>query len=348
MNPATTEYCRETKMASRILNYANEESGPEKNMSVAVYNENKVYIRHHLCNKSDPNAVLLRPGVFPADISPRAVRDRIRELDPDGSLGYSSQRGYKLIEVSSSNSVVKWATFNAQSQVVVKHPNGTFESMTKNARGSDEKHVFVPSSRVHTELTDEQILSGYFLLSTIIGGPPQITAQLMRLRVNMCAFEQRRMCAYPEEMMARKSLAIRQFPGYVRWATTECRLPDSCHIDVCIAFGMPFRELRDDEVECMLSDGDTSNVLKDGTSISDLVNPVHPWAIEETQFVSTAHTTRQFLMSVIENDAGVDDSTLSVMLVAFYRKMEIEYAERLAQCECRCKEEYIAKHSEFK
>jgi hypothetical protein len=217
--------------------------------------------------------------------------------------------------------------------------------MTKNASGSEEKYVFVPSSRVHTELTDEQILSGYFLLSTIIGGPPQITAQLIRLRVNMCAFEQRRMCAYPEEMTARKSLAIRQFPGYVKWATTECRLPDSCHIDVCIAFGMPFRELRDDEVECMLSEG---LVLKDSMSISELVNPVHPWAIEETQFVSTAHTTRRFLMSVIENDTDVDEGGLAVMLVAFYRKMEIEYAERLAQCECRCKEEYIAKHSEFK
>ena len=75
MDLATTEYRRETKMAHRVLD-AKEVPGLEKNMSVAVYNENKIYIRQHLCKKSDPNAVLLRSGMFPADISPRAVRDR--------------------------------------------------------------------------------------------------------------------------------------------------------------------------------------------------------------------------------------------------------------------------------
>lgn len=321
----------------------------DQNMSVRTYNDNKVPIRRHLCKKGDPNAVLLSPGSVPSDLSPRAIRDRLRDLEAKGETGYGIQRGYKMIAVSMPDSMAKLVTYNAQSHVVIKRPDGTFESMTKNGTGSNEKYVFVPSSRVHTELTDEQLLSGYFLMSTVIGGPPEVTAQLLRLRVHMCEFEKRRMSSCPEEMTARRTLAVRQFPGYVKWATSECRLPDSVHIDSCIAFGMPFRELTDDEMEAMLAGESASSVLKENVAISALVNPVTPWRVEKERWLPTASTMRDFLLSVVENDCNVDEGGLGVMLVAFYRKMEIEYAERLTTCEWRCKQEMNAKHcGEFK
>jgi hypothetical protein len=251
-----------------------------------------------------------------------------------------------MIVVTCHDSQIMRVTYNAQSHVVIKFPDGSFESMTKNVSNEDESpYIFVPSSLVHPELTDEEILSGHFLLSTVIGGPPEIVSTLLRLRNNMCHFEQRRMCAFPGEMAARKTLVVRQLPGYLRWATSSSRLPDSLQIDASIAFGMPFREMTAVELETILEGKTPSGAIKEHVHVRELVNPKQPWRFEKERWLDTVPTMHSFVMSVCDNHSDVDETALGVMLTAFYQKLEIEYATRLTNCENRCKMEHEAKYS---
>jgi hypothetical protein len=325
-----------------------DESTPthDKNMSVKQYNYSKVEIRKHLCNPGDPNAVIVKPGDFPMDLSHRAVGDRLKQLRDAGVGGCVMQRGYRLIAITTPDSPVKRVTYNAQAHAIIKFPDGSFESMTKPASPSDESgYIFIPSSRVHPELTDGEFLSGRWLLSTVIGGPAEIMSTLLRLRNNMCKFEQRRLCAFPEEMKARKTLVIRQFPGYLRWATASSRLPDALQIDSCIAFGMPFREMTDKELDSMLDSGKPSGSIKEAVSVRELLDPKPPWEFEEEKWLETVPTMRSFIRSVCDNHECVDETALGVMLTAFYQKLEIEYASRLSNCESRCKMEHNAQYN---
>lgn len=334
------------KTESSMLEY--DAKTHDKPMSVRVYNNNKHRIRRHLCADGDPKAVLLTPGKFHIDASMRAVRDRLDELNRDGKVGYSIQRGYKLVQISDVLSKINEVTFNAQSEIVLRNPDGTYTSFSENVDKSTDRYVFVPSSRVHFELSDDQLLTGHYLLATIIGGPTVIRAQLLRMRNNMCSFEWRKMASLPEELPARRSVALRHLPGFANWVQTQCRLPGANHIDVSIAFGMPYRELTEREMEKIIKGENPTDLLREEVCLNDLINVSEPWQLEPKVFLPTTHKLRDFLQIMVDKGTSFNEEVLELMLVSFYKEMELEYEARFISCETRCKLESHAMLGEFR
>ena len=310
----------------------------DKNMTPKQYNKNKHSIRKHLCNKCDDNAVLVQPGSFLPDFALRALKVRLGELNNgQDKAGISSiVRGYRLISMLGSNCNIDSVMYSAVADVLIKLPCGHYESLTKNTTTSrpNAPHIFVVSSRMHPELSDADLLTGYFLLCTVIGGPAKITATLLRLRENTCEFEKRRMCASPEDAKARRSLAVRQFPGYAKWAKSKSTLPPSTYIDAVISFGMPSRELGDVEMD-QIYDGTYTQSMKQielGTW-SEYVMPYEPWRFEYSRWLPSVHR----LHCLIDENPGAEDELFHTL----YAILEEEYAERLTDAEERCKQEHI-------
>ena len=314
-----------------------DENTTDMPMTVRVYNNNKYRIRKQLCADRDPPAVLLLPGVHHIDCSMRAVRDHLDELEAEGKTGYSIQRGYKLVQISDVLSRINEITYNAQSEVVLKNPDGTYTSFSENVNKSSTRYVFVPSSRVHFELSDKQILTGYYLLATVIGGPPLIRAQLLKMRSSMCSFEWRKMASMPEELPAKRSVALRHLPGYKNWVINECRLPGANHIDMSIAFGMPYRELTETEMEKIIAGGEQTDLLREEINLKDLLYISSPWHFEYDVFLPSAYKLRDFLQLLVEDGGAFNEKALELMLVKFYKEMEKEYEGRFISCEDSCR-----------
>lgn len=322
----------------------------ECNMTVAQYNANKYGIRKHLCNGGDPRARLVRPGTCQPELAPRVVGLRLEELNRVHGGGYTLVRGYRLISMTSAVSAMRQVTYSAQSHLVIKTPTGEYESLTRSADDSrpTEPYIFVPSSRMHTDLTDAELLSGYWLLCTVVGGPPEITATLLRLRENMCDFEKRRLCATPEESRARRSLAIRQFPGYMKWSQLVSKLPANTYVDSVIAFGMPFRELTDAEMDVIFDGIDVRQTLSGEGDTSDFLKPEPPWQFDRSMWLPSVPKLHAEVERFVEVADG-HDSAADVVFFPIYETLQEEYATRLVTCEERYRKEHASKYqAEFR
>ena len=323
---------------NRLLDSHDTRECDDYNMTVAQYNASKHDVRKHLCNTGDAKAALVKPGVWPPDLALRAVGRRLKELNDKGRMNdehYELVRGYRLVSMTTPKATAK-ATYNAQSHVVIKHPNGEYESLIRNTTKSnpDAPFVFVPSSRMHTDLTDQELLSGYWLLCTVVGGPREITDTLLRLRDNMCHFERRRLCSSPEDSRARRSLAIRQFPGFQLWSRTASRLPESVYIDSAIAFGMPFRELTDAELDRVYEGKSIRTMIEIGEA-SDFLHPSTPWKFERERWLPTVEKLRGCVERYAKMTEDGDQGIVEAAFFPIYEQLQLEYATRLTNCEER-------------
>jgi len=297
----------------------------DRPMKLEQYNSNKRAIRTHLCAKHDAHAILVKPGAFSPEVSLRAARLRMSELSADPEAGCRLIRGYRLVSLGDT------VSYSAVGDVVIGFANGTFESLTHAPDGSQRPSVFVPSTRMHQELSDTELLSGYWLTCSVLGGSAQVVATLLRLRNNMCNFETRRLCASPEDAKARRSLAVRQFPGFAAWSKSKSMLPQSLFVDSVLSFGMPFRELRDDEMEAVY-DGCYSKQQAELGKWSEYVAPQHPWEFEQRMWLPSVHR----LHCLIDENQEADDE----LFYELYDTLEGEYAARLTNAEDRCKQEH--------
>jgi len=330
----------------RLLDEDESRQCDDYNMTVAQYNANKHSIRNNLCNRGDAKTALVRPGIWPPDLAPRAIRARLKQLKEDGSEGYGIVRGYRLVSMTTPNSHMR-ATYNAQPHVVITCPNGEYESLTRNTTKSnpDAPYVFVPSSRMHTDLNDEELLSGYWLLCTVVGGPPEITGTLIHLRDTMCDFEQRRLCSSPEDSRARRSLAIRQFPGYAKWARLASKLPASVYVDSAIAFGMPSRELTEDEMDMVFA-GENIRTMIDIGDASEFLHPKEPWKFERERWLPSVEKLHVCVDNYTQMVYHTEHVVVEDVLFPIYEQLQTEYAMRLTNCQQRFENERRSMYEE--
>lgn len=304
------------------------------------YNSNKVAIRRLLCRKNDPTTAYLAPGEHSPDLAPRFLRDRLAELRASGVTGFKMVRGFKLVTIGLPGSKPSFLTFNAASHVVLQHPDGSFESVTRNGDDVEGgKYIFVPSSRMHADLTDDELLSGYWLLSTVVSGPPSIISTLVRIRSAMCSFEQRRLCGSPEDARARRSIVFRYFPSYLKWVSKKSLLQVSIQTDATVAFGIPHRELTDEEFERVFDGGDADQKqITEVVSCYELTNPKEPWGFEKERWLPSVAVLHALVDEVVMSDEPHSEEN-EKMLFALYDVLQDEYATRLSSMERKCRTE---------
>ena len=335
----------QTMDAEKLLD-AEAQTLKDSHLSVAVYNMNKRAIRKHLCNTTDPKAAIVRSGNCNVDhFAARATRDRLAALHAEGKTHCKVVRGYRLVSLSDGSNSVVTASYTARSEVVIDLGDGNYECQSSAPTGvENDRFVFVPSSRVHPELSDDQILSGYYLLGSVVGGPPEITTTLLRLRDQMSHFDKRRLCGSPEEAVSGRSLAIRKFPGFARWSDTVSRLPKTVFTDASIAFGFPFREVRDDEIETMFQGGDLREVISEYGTTNDFINPKPPWKFERERWLPGVETLHQLTALYSEGAQGPSFETDSIFF-PIYQRLQLEYCNRLTSTESKLKAEHAAKYA---
>ena len=86
----------------------------------------------------------------------------------------------------------------------------------------EESFLFVPSSRVHAELSDEQLLSGYWILGMVIGGNRFWCDAI----VAHCAFRGRRrslVALWPEHSIAKRMSRVFLMPHFKDWYASKQR-----------------------------------------------------------------------------------------------------------------------------
>ena len=121
--------------------------------------------------KGDPAPRILQPGRGDRASWFRNVRELLART-PGGTL----VRGYKLFVFRLDPHVFRSIAWKAQFHVVVARAGESgkllYECANKGHPGNEEElpFVFVPSSRAHSELTDEQLLSGDWHLGSVVGG----------------------------------------------------------------------------------------------------------------------------------------------------------------------------------
>ena len=180
----------------------------------------------------------------------RAFFDNLRRvLDRRAPTGSKLVRGYRLVSVRLANDSFAFQdAWKAHSHFLVAHPpqdatksdKWIYECVNQPPRAGNgweeegeqeegaaageqaESFLFVPSSRVHAELSDEQLLSGYWLPGMVIGGNTFWCDAI----IAHCAFRGRRrslVALWPEHLIAKRMGRVFLMPHFREWYASAQR-----------------------------------------------------------------------------------------------------------------------------
>jgi len=239
-------------------------------------------------------------------------------------------RGYKLTSLPLPDSGIESIAYSAQAVIVIQHADGRYESLACNNVSSDPSpFVFVPSSRMHPELSDEQLLSCHFALAEIIDGPAAIVDTLIRMRCTMSRFEQRKLCRSPEEAPTVKNLMIRYFPHFEAWSRKRCKL--CMHVDIAIAFGMATRPMTDTENEYILSGGMTEAPRPLVEDRRSLTKETGEWTFERDVWLQGVAALHMFVDGTATQQGCDENEAVARVYFQCYDSLQIEYAKRFCR-----------------
>lgn len=256
--------------------------GVERLMTVEEYRSLAKQISVALRMPTDPPP---RPMAFGRGLWNRPcqnVRALLEERAPTGSV---LVRGYRLHTVPLKGEGWKHAdvgpVWKAMFDFVVAHPprdpsksdKWIYECATAPEDNADrtKDFIFVPSSRGHTELTDEQLLSGEWLLGTVIGGNQRFCDVVAADNVSR-GRERSMICRSPERCIAKRLATFGFFPHFASWYQQERRnMPLESMAEV---MGFPCVDVAErdanpttnffDEKHVYESIGNNTNALVDG------------------------------------------------------------------------------------
>jgi len=176
----------------------------------------------------DPSPRVMEPGTGTWNTPCQNVARLLEDCAPTGSV---LVRGYRMVVISISESA-SWlgktggCMWKAIFHVVVAHPpkdptvsdKWIYECATAPEDIADRKKsfIFVPSSRAHAELTDEQILSGYWFLGIVLGGNDMFAKVVAAS--NACRGRESSMIgAVSEQCIAKRCMVYEFFPHFKAW-----------------------------------------------------------------------------------------------------------------------------------
>ena len=117
-----------------------------------------------------------------------------------------------------------------------------------------DQYIFLPSSRIHAALTDEQLLSGNWFFGTVVGGcssfaiAVSIEQSVKGRRVSVVA-------TTPEKCVAKRRVKIRPLPHFLEWCSARAHPESPIVIGELCGFPVyePHEHIDENDVERMLS-----------------------------------------------------------------------------------------------
>jgi len=309
----------------------------DKLMPPAVYTKYKKVIWKALCSKDDkanPPRILV-PGRGCAFAAPRNVRLFIKSAGDENT----PVRGYKMMCLPECDNVK--FTFKAIGHIVVRTPEGKLIDPTKHVDelGTDD-YVFVPSSRMHADLTDKQLLSGAYLFNTILCGDNRIVDNIIRVHACVSRFLQRNNVRSPESFPTVPRIHLDELPYVQDWMESSNILPSS-EIDASLAFGARYLIGREEEAE----DPKLADVCCGAKPLDGLPDDLFHY--ETNMFL---HTTREFLEFHKTYSTSTEKLPPAVEMkeyLNYYRIMENEYLTRMEKIEEKINFEFEHRYGQF-
>ena len=307
-------------------------------MSAETYRRHKKTIWKALCaeaDKSDPPRI-----VKPGNGCPFACAKNVRLYLRNAGSGHSVVRGYKMVCLPPSP-IVQF-TFKAIGHLVVRTPDGKFVDPTLHYSQfkKDEPYIFVPSSRMHADLTDKQLVSGAYLFNSVSRGDARIVNNIARMHACVSRFLQRNNVESPESFPTVPRIHLEPLPYFDDWIDVSSISSRSNshedYQDAALAFGSRYivareEEADDPELEDMCCCGYVPiEGLEDSRFESE-----HNMHLPSTPEFLNFHKARK------QKDAPYLPPAVEMKkYLEFYTQMEEEFVMRLARIEEKISQEY--------
>ena len=185
--------------------------GPPECMNTKTYGKLKAKMLPQLRARGDPPPRIMRAGTGDPD---EWSADLHALLDAPGTTLVRGFKLYKLIVDREFWSEAAWfATTHAVVASTTDSGNLVYTDPTAN---EDEPYLFVPSSRVHRDLTDEQLISGHWCSGSVVGGHPRFCEAFV-LREQVHGRQRSVIATTPEGLVAKRNVFVRFLPHFVEW-----------------------------------------------------------------------------------------------------------------------------------
>jgi hypothetical protein len=310
-------------------------------MTISDYNYVKKSIATVLrCKTDPPPRSRVTPGSMQAASSFVAIRAFL-QCSEGGN--YRMVRGYKLFTLS-RNAHGGCMCYVAKPHGVLEHTKtGRFMCLVRNPGTVETDFIFVPSSLMHVELSDDQLCSGRFLLCDVIGGDPRAVADLTAVFSCLSRFHQRRLTTRPGQIAAPPLVYVRYFPGFLEWfRSVERTVPEAMLVDVAMSFGMTFRPIGPaDQEDADMDVACTQEEVVENPR--DLIDPQPPFEHEKGMWLPSVPTLHEYYNLSSHMFANVTLAEQFPMYSAMYNSLQKEYWERLWKTGRRHKAEYSAR-----
>ena len=279
-------------------------------MSVSTYKRYVKTILPKLRLPSDPPPVA---NVLPGCASSREVPAEIRQVLIDCRGEFELVRGFRLVDLSdgAQNSFV----WSGRGCLCLRNKSGRVVSVARASSGHQQTpFIFVPSSLLHQDLTDEELLSGVYQLGSVVGGECRIViARLLLEGVTQCEFERKLFVRDGRELVPLRNPMLRPFPYYKEFCEMDAEIAGRL-VDAAISFGMPYKQESGDETP------DEPNTAE------TLLFPRHPWRYDETVWLPSTRRLHATLDYAVQTPMSVDEQRRIFMDV--YVDLGHEYLTR--------------------
>jgi len=185
--------------------------GPPERMSSKTFAKQKSAILPRLRARTDPPPRLMRPGTGDPD---DWRRDLLALLERPDAVPVRGFRLYKLPVDTGYWGEPAWlATAHVVVATVSESGNVVY---TDPAASDDGEYIFVPSDRMHSDLTTEQVLSGQWLMGRVVGGHPRFCEGFV-LHEQVHGRQRSIIASTPEDLVTKRSVFVRSMPHYKEW-----------------------------------------------------------------------------------------------------------------------------------
>jgi len=185
--------------------------GPPECMSTKTYGKLKTKLLPQLRARTDPPPRIMRAGAGdPEEWS----ADLHSLLDAPGT---TLVRGFKLYKLPVDREYWSEPAWFATSHAVVASTTDSGNLVyTDPTQSEDDPYIFVPTARVHRDLTDEQLISGQWISGSVVGGHPRFCEAFV-LHEQVHGRQRSVIAATPEDMVAKRNVFVRFHPHFVEW-----------------------------------------------------------------------------------------------------------------------------------
>lgn len=155
------------------------------------------------------------------------VRDLLKRNAHRGSV---LVRGYRMYHITLKPCMQMWGDWNgvnawkASFHIVVAHPpaKGSTKWIYEDPNQPPDEddigvpYIFVPSSRGHVELTDEQVLSNKWVIGYVVGGNAHF-CEMVVLDQKLRGRRRSVLGTSPEQVISKRAQKCYLMPGFERW-----------------------------------------------------------------------------------------------------------------------------------